>query len=78
MGRSLHAACCLNYGEDHPQLLVFGGMNNADKVLRDMWVFDVDTGQWTEVRVVLVTTCTDVYILYIAHRPMPLIVYSFR
>ena len=64
MGRSGHAACCLNYGEDHPQLLVFGGVENAKETLRDMWVFDVDTGQWTEVRVVLVTTCTDVYFIY--------------
>ena len=64
VGRSRHAACCLNYGEDHPKLLVFGGVDNADKTLRDMWVFDVDTGQWTEVRVVPVTTCTVEYFIY--------------
>ena len=25
--RGSHAACCLNYGEDHPKLLVSGGLD---------------------------------------------------
>ena len=49
--RSDHAACCLNYGGDHPQLLVYGGLDDKNSVLRDMWVLDVDTGKWTEVSV---------------------------
>ncbi len=46
VGRSLHAACCLNYGQDHPQLLVHGGVGNDKKTLG---ILDVDTGKWTEV-----------------------------
>ncbi|XP_064393447.1 uncharacterized protein LOC135340946 isoform X2 [Halichondria panicea] len=49
VGRSAHAACCLNYGEDHPQLLLHGGLDNRYKTLRDMWILDVDTVKWTEV-----------------------------
>ncbi len=49
VGRSGHAACCLNYGEDHPQLLVHGGLYDNSTVLRDMWILDVNTGKWTEV-----------------------------
>ena len=51
--RSGHAACCLNYGQDHPQLLVYGGLDNGNKPLGDMWILDVDTVQWTEVSLVL-------------------------
>ncbi len=47
-----HAACCLNYGQDHPQLLVHGGLGNDDYVLGDMWILVVDTGKWTEVSLV--------------------------
>ncbi len=53
VGRSLHAACCLNYGQDHPQLLVYGGVDNDVNTLRDMWIIDVDTGKWAEVSLVL-------------------------
>ena len=51
--RSRHAACCLNYGQDHPQLLVHGGRDNDTKTLGDMWILDVDTAKWTEVRMVV-------------------------
>ncbi|XP_064393440.1 uncharacterized protein LOC135340941 isoform X2 [Halichondria panicea] len=47
--RDSHAACCLNYGQDHPQLLVYGGLDNGYNVLGDMWILDVDTVKWTEV-----------------------------
>ncbi len=47
-----HAACCLNYGQDYPQLLVYGGEDNDDKTLGDMWILNVDTGKWTEVSLV--------------------------
>ncbi|XP_064393444.1 uncharacterized protein LOC135340943 isoform X2 [Halichondria panicea] len=49
VGRSHHAACCLNYGQDHPQLLMYGGLDNDGKTLGDMWILNVDTGKWTEV-----------------------------
>ncbi len=49
VGRAVHAACCIHYGEDHPQLLVHGGRDDNDSILRDMWILDIDTGKWTEV-----------------------------
>ena len=52
MGRIHHAACCLNYGEEHPQLLVSGGLDNHRKTLRDLWVLDVEAGTWKEVSIV--------------------------
>ena len=50
MGRSSHAACCLNYGEEHPQLLVSGGRDKDSITLGDLWVLDVEAGTWKEVR----------------------------
>ena len=52
MGRVQHAACCLNYGEEHPQLLVSGGWDKDGNTLSDMWVVDVERGTWKEVSVV--------------------------
>ena len=49
-GRADHAACCLNCGGDHPQLLVLGGLDKDRNVLGDMWILDVDSCNWTEVR----------------------------
>ena len=49
MGRSGHAAVCLDYG-DHPQLLVTGGKDDGNKVLGDAWMMDVQSGRWREVR----------------------------
>ena len=51
--REGHAACCLNYGEGHPVLLVTGGLGKGSKVLADMWLLDVDSGKWTEVRIII-------------------------
>ena len=50
VGRLGHAACCLNHGEGHPKLLVSGGVDKENKVLGDMWVLDIDSCKWTEVR----------------------------
>ena len=50
MGRTGHAACCLNYGEEHPQLLVSGGVDDNVNTLKDLWVLDVEAGTWREVR----------------------------
>ena len=49
MERYAHAACCLNYGEEHPQLLVTGGWNNNDTILSDAWMLDVKSGSWKTV-----------------------------
>ena len=51
--REGHSACVLNYGEDPPTLLVSGGLGNGDKVLGDMWILDVDSDKWTEVRMLV-------------------------
>ena len=48
--RSCHAACCLNYGQDHPQVLVTGGRDKNDNTLKNMWILDVKSGRWREVR----------------------------
>ena len=52
MGRSSHAACCINYGEDHPQVLVSGGVvfnSHRHEALSDLWLLDVDSAKWKEV-----------------------------
>ena len=49
VGRTRHAACCLNYGEEHPQLLVTGGVDTNDNALQDAWILDVKSGRWREV-----------------------------
>ena len=49
--RSYHAAVCLGYGGDHPQLLVTGGLESDYAVLSDVWLLDVQSGRWREVRV---------------------------
>ena len=50
-GRFSHAACCLNYGEDHPKVLLSGGIGKDLQVLGDMWMLDVESCKWTEVRI---------------------------
>ena len=51
--RWYHGTCCLNYGEDHPKLLMYGGVDEGDNVLGDMWILDVNSGKWTEVRMLV-------------------------
>ena len=71
--RGYHSACALNYGEEHPILLVSGGDNKDHKVLGDMWILDVDSGKWTEVRMLvyskflfeLVMLCLDLELVII-------------
>ena len=48
--RSEHAAVCLGYGGDHPQLLVIGGRGVGSKVLSDVWILDIQSRRWREVR----------------------------
>ena len=47
--RECHAACCLNYDEEHPKLLVSGGVDEEGKILGDMWILDINSGKWTKV-----------------------------
>ena len=49
MEKSGHAACCLNYGEEYPQLLATGGKDENDITLQDEWILDVKSGRWREV-----------------------------
>ena len=51
--RSRYSACVLNYGEEYPTVLVSGGLDKDRKVLGDMWILDVDSGKWTEVRMLV-------------------------
>ena len=53
VGRSRHGGCCLNYGEDHPKVLISGGQDKDLNVLGDMWILDVNSGKWTEVRMLV-------------------------
>lgn len=50
--RSGHAACCLNYSQEYPQLLVTGGLDRHDKPLADGWILDVERGSWRKVGVI--------------------------
>ena len=47
--RDDHAACCLNYGQEHPQVLISGGTDKYGNTLGDAWLFSVATGTWREV-----------------------------
>ena len=52
MERRGHAAVCLGYGGDSPQLLVIGGFGVGGKVLNDVWILDIQqSGKWREVRI---------------------------
>ena len=53
VGRSSHKACCLNYDEDHSKVLICGGLGKRINVLGDMWILDVNSGKWTEVRLLV-------------------------
>ena len=44
-GRVGHAACCLNYGQQYPQLLVYGGGKREGRPLEDVWILDVKRGK---------------------------------
>ena len=50
VGRVRHAACCLNYGDDKPVLLMTGGVDGYDSTLKDAWLLEVNSGRWREVR----------------------------
>ncbi len=53
VGRDNHAAVCLGYGGNHPQLLVTGGLTKNKKVLNDVWVLDLKAWKWRQVRIML-------------------------
>lgn len=49
--RSHHGSVCLGYGGDHPQLLVTGGWGDDEEILSDMWILDLHSQMWREVRI---------------------------
>ena len=49
MARQGHAAVCLHYGKDSPQVLITGGLGCGDKVLNDIWMLDIFSGSFKEV-----------------------------
>ena len=48
--RSFHVAVCLGYGGDNPKLLVTGGRDANSVALSDVWILDLDSRKWKEVR----------------------------
>jgi len=50
VGRSFHAACCLNYGDDEPILLMTAGVDGNDNTLKDAWILEINSRRWREVR----------------------------
>lgn len=50
MGRSHHAAVCIGYEGERPQLMVIGGLDEKYEVLNDCWMLDIVSGNWREVR----------------------------
>ena len=50
VGRDYHAACCLNYEDKEPVLLMTGGVNDHENTLKDAWLLEVNSGRWREVR----------------------------
>ena len=48
--RAYHAAVCIGYGGEHPQLLVIGGKSHGLKALSDCWMLDIVSENWREVR----------------------------
>ena len=51
-GRFRHTACCIAgplTGQEHPLLMVVGGLDDGWEALGDVWLLDVDKGVWSEV-----------------------------
>ena len=67
MPRDGHAACSLNFGDDHPQLLVTGGLDRSDNVLDDAWILDVRARTWRKVNI-----CFKVFIAIYSLNQYPL------
>ena len=51
---------CLGFEMDHPQVLVMGGMDRNGEVCSDMWLLDVVSGRWSEVRVLMNASCVGI------------------
>ena len=49
VGRACHAACCLGFDSECPQLLVIGGGTTDNEGLNDAWIYDLQSRNWKEV-----------------------------
>ena len=67
VARSSHASVCLNYGEERPQIFISGGKGNEGKVLGDVWILDVMSGNWTEVSWSYSVVQKELQLLFIFH-----------
>ena len=59
--RAEHAACCLNHGQEHPRILLIGGVNDSvdtyeeipvndlSEELEYIWILDVESETWIKV-----------------------------
>ena len=47
--RGSHAACCLGFESEHPQLLIIGGLDSFYVTIGDAWIYDINSHSWTEV-----------------------------
>ncbi len=51
--RSSHAAVCVDYNTNSPQLLVIGGRDD-NKTLKDVWCLDVQAQSWQQVYFIII------------------------
>ncbi len=51
--RGYHAAVCLDYNTNNPQLLVIGGYDGI-KILSDVWSLDVQAQSWQQVYFIII------------------------
>ena len=54
-----HAACCLGFNTENPQLLVSGGRLRRELPLKDIWILNLATMKWKEV---LLTTHACIHV----------------
>ena len=57
-------ACCLNYGQQFPQLLVTGGVDRQLRPLADVWILNIHRGKWKKVK-------RHMFICSLVPRPFP-------
>ncbi len=48
--RSTHAAVCIDYNRNSPQLLVIGGGQDGKETFSDVWCLNVPAQSWQQVR----------------------------
>ena len=61
--RGSHAACCLGFGSERPQLLIVGGIDSSNKTIGDAWIFDFYSQSWREVSKLHVFIMTSIIVI---------------